>query len=302
MGNIMDITLPAQSLTVRAQRISGPSARGGCETAVAPSQAEILSFMSVHGQACSLIPPPRSKQIWQDATQTLENAADVSKIRKDWPDEKIRAALRAFSRTLLEKPDLPPSMGRVLRVSHSDNTTTAQAQLPYFFYGASMFPSVLWALYRDALALSKHTGTAQVTVQPLPEFTGRFSPAVLPAHCLRPVRNKSTPACIEITRLEDSQDYTGNSVATGMLVFADEDILRDKIHTFQASGYKLKRVRVWVDKSDHVQELEALTYVWDKSIADLGEGQWNITAMLQDPWLRGIIKHPSVQQAEDSLS
>lgn len=297
MADSINITVPDQSLTVRAQRISGPFARGGSETANVPSQVEILSFMSVNGQACSLIPPPRSSQTLQDEWQVLAQAADISVIRKDWPDDRIRATLRNFVEALTDEPDLPPSMRRALQNHCTNHITETQAKLPYFFYGASMFPSVLWALYRDALALSKPAGGP--AVQPLTEFTGRFAPAILPAHRLRPVRNKSTPACIESGKLEvEGQDDVDDSAAMGMVAFVSEEILRDKIHAFQATGYKIKRVKVWVDDGGHVQELEALTYVWNKSTAELDEGQWDISRMLQDPWFLNIIKHPSVQQAE----
>lgn len=177
--------------------------------------------------------------------------------------------LRLFSDE--EQPLLPPSflLSARNKLGREDILATQKCAgyaLPYFFYGAQMFPSVL----RNSAGLKR----------PLKEVITTMTPATVRGFRCHALQNRSWPAAIR------GDPYKDNIV--GMLAFGLPEHVQGCLDRFQGGSSAREVVRARFNHDDGGScEIDCYIYLTGQgsNTSVLAEDkEWLVSDLMRDPW------------------
>jgi gamma-glutamylcyclotransferase (GGCT)/AIG2-like uncharacterized protein YtfP len=199
--------------------------------------------------------------------QPTNNAETLQKIKNVYDSvlaEKLPNSLILAAQNKISSDEMHAFGEKLEREGNSN--------LPFFFYGSAMFPSIVKQI------ANLHGDLRRVASQ--------MTPALLTGYTRHAVRGKqSFPAIIASGSLA--------STVNGMVVFGIEDKARKSIHRFEGGMFDLRKCSVVVDIDGEVGEIECGVYIWNgdkEKMVPIQEREWSLRDLIESEWHLGNMK------------
>jgi hypothetical protein len=179
---------------------------------------------------------------------------------------------------------LPPSLRLAARnlLSHSDVLAAQQTvrnALPYFFYGAQMFPAIL----RDSIGIKRKS---------LKDMIAQMTPAYVSGCRREGLEGRAWPAAYRTDRSEDS--------IIGMLAFGLPQYSQEALDKFQGGSSSRQIMKAKFNLRDgSICEVDCYVYVSTQQSTQQSEYRpWCISELMEDSW---HLQNLALSEAEESV-
>lgn len=243
-----------------------------------PSRTEISRFVSIKGDACGLTKcnSSRPKVALGDGSRWLPLNI---RLRTDEEGEVEAIKKRIRNVGVKHAECMPSSMRLALKnrlfmesIRNIQVRTGSKDQLPYFFYGAGVFPNLLGKVLGEPATKTLVSRMTRAYIQ----------------HAKRlAVRDKPYPALV---RTDDEYD-----VVPGMLVFGISGNQRAQIQQFEGNQFELVAGDVTFELADgRIADTRAGVYVWNSDLSALvpeEERVWTMEEISESAWYRNVTRN-----------